>query len=278
VRRFLQVARRVLVVSRVAWSWFGPVVALRFLLLLPVLATNRKGLPWAYDCLGTVSFKHPFEGRRLYWFHPDLGFIREIFEQRDYTGRPGMEIGKDDIVVDVGAHVGVFTVFAAAQASRGRVVSVEANGALFGRLLKNISANALTNVTAVHAALAPSEGEATLWHGIRGNSSDSLVSRTTTNGELVATISPAALMARHHLERVDFLKLDIEGAEYQIFSGDLSWLSRVRRVAMEAHGGYGDPTALAERFKNEGFQVYYRPITGPYGTDALIYAIRLNAA
>lgn len=68
-------------------------------------------------------------------------------------------------------------------------------------------------------------------------------------------VSVSELIERHGLEHVDFLKMDIEGAEFAIFRDAAPWLDRVDNLAMEVHNTIGDPTAIIERLKQDGFQV-----------------------
>jgi FkbM family methyltransferase len=92
---------------------------------------------------------------------------------------------------------------------------------------------------------------------------------------LAATVDE--VMDAHHLDRVDFLKMDIEGAEFLIFRDSVRWLERVDNLAMEVHTHAGDPTEIVERLQSSGFKVKWLSDSGyPTGTrDAgYIYASR----
>jgi len=54
---------------------------------------------------------------------------------------------------------------------------------------------------------------------------------------------------------VDFLKADIEGAEFELFANNDEWLAKVRRIAMEIHAEYGDVDRFVSRLKAKGFEV-----------------------
>ncbi len=262
--------RRLLALSGTAWRWFGPRVTIRFLLLSWVSLKRQKALALIYHRLGHVSFRRPFRGRTLQWARADFGFIREIFERRSYTALPEMEIGESDTVVDAGANVGAFTLFAAVHASRGRVIALEPNRALVRDLARNVKANALANVEVADAALSATDGTATLWHAPTGSGNDSLIKGNRQTGEEVATVSFPRLMERYGMDRVDFLKVDIEGAEWETLA-EATWLGRVRRIAVEVHGDYGDTQALQGRLQSAGFTV----LAAPAGLDdSIVYAVR----
>lgn len=263
-----------LIVARTAWRWFGPQTALRFVVGLPRLVRSPKTLSIVYETLGTVRFRREVCGRLIRWDHADIGFVWEIFDRRCYTRVAGMGIGDHDTVIDAGAHVGVFTVLAAVCASRGRVIALEPNRTNFRKLTSNVEANRLENVTLVEGALASYDGMGTLWSTRDGTGSDSLISRGSGTGESVRVISPRTLVSHFGLGRVDFLKLDIEGAEYHLFSSDPSWLKSIRRVALEAHSGFGQPHVIVEQLTRAGFDVHIVPGNGLWGGDIYIYATK----
>lgn len=93
-------------------------------------------------------------------------------------------------------------------------------------------------------------------------------------------VSVGELMERHGLKHIDFLKMDIEGAEFAIFHDEAPWLDRVDNLAMEVHNMAGDPTTIIERLKQDGFQVKWLDDAG-YPVEprhaGYIYASRTGA-
>ena len=82
--------------------------------------------------------------------------VDEIFTKRRYD-HPGFQIRPTDNVVDIGANMGIFTLWAARQANRGKVLAIEPTSAI-DALWVNIERNGLTNVVPVQAA-AGRDGE-----------------------------------------------------------------------------------------------------------------------
>lgn len=93
---------------------------------------------------------------------------------------------------------------------------------------------------------------------------------------MVQTITLDELIADAGFERVDFLKMDCEGAEFEIFfSAESSTLSKVARICLEYHDGWTEHhhLELIEHFAHEGFEVelYPNPVRSDIG---LMHAFR----
>ena len=79
-------------------------------------------------------------------------------------------------------------------------------------------------------------------------------------------------MDRCDLQKVDFLKMDIEGAEYAIFRDSQEWLKRVDNLAMEVHYRLGDPGEIVQHLQNAGFRVAWMDDNGdPVDTRSAAY-------
>ncbi len=123
----------------------------------------------------------------------------------------------DFVFIDVGASVGGYALFAAAQGgARARILAVEPLPEIFERLVYNIRQNAFANVKAVSCALADRDGEITLFVNAsnRGETSVRVVSVDARGTRLrVPAKSLLSILTEEGYERIDAIKLDIEGAE-----------------------------------------------------------------
>jgi len=129
------------------------------------------------------------------------------------------------IVVDVGANIGYHTVFASKRAKK--VVAFEPEPNNYALLKKNIEANSCENVTAVNSGLSEAAGTANLHLCESNTGSHSMVS----DGKAVP-ISLTTLDDYLHGERVDFIKMDIEGAEGLALKGMLKTLEKWRPIVV----------------------------------------------
>jgi FkbM family methyltransferase len=88
------------------------------------------------------------------------------------------------------------------------------------------------------------------------------------------------VMDRFDMQKVDFVKMDIEGAEYAIFRDSHAWLNRVDNLAMEVHYRLGDPTEIVQHLQQTGFRVAWADDNGdPVDTRhaAYIYASKTGS-
>ncbi len=142
--------------------------------------------------------------------------------------RPGMT------VLDIGAHVGQYTLIAAADVgSAGRVHAFEPNPGTFRRLSANISRNSFQHVRAHQVALSNTPGETTLFipqHDNAGESSlQSCVEDSTSTKIRSITAdewAPTADLGTR--PRVDVIKLDVQGFETRVIEGASGLIARFR--------------------------------------------------
>ena len=121
--------------------------------------------------------------------------------------------------IDIGANVGAYSLFVAAKAGpTARILAVEPQPEVFSRLADNSAQNPFGPVKAVACALADKPGELTLFldPANRGESSVRIL-RSGTGATVTTVRVPAvtllALMESEGYDRLDAIKLDVEGAE-----------------------------------------------------------------
>lgn len=131
---------------------------------------------------------------------------------------PGYDLKDTDVILDVGAHIGAFTLLAAHRVSRGLVHSIEPASTNFNLLLKNIAVNELENVRAHRIALGSSVGEVTLQHDQEswGHTTCSQHSGLDSVQENVPCQTLAYFLYLNGIRHVDYMKVNVEGAEYGI--------------------------------------------------------------
>ena len=166
-----------------------------------------------------------------------IEMVDEIFRVGVYTPSD-LPIEPDDVVVDIGANIGVFAIYAARK-TRNTVFAFEPSPINAEFLRKNTEANGFHNI-AVHN-LAVSDRCGTEKFALAKIGGGHLLSDRSAEGELddyveVSTTTLERIIRDNSLERIDFLKLDCEGVEGRILqSTSRDRLRRIRKIAMEFH-------------------------------------------
>ena len=242
-----------------ASSFRSPRKVLRRLKILPAARRElRSWLPFVVGYAWGVVPKRPYVfrsgGRLKIGRGVDHVPIIEVVLRRDYGTVPD-----GATILDIGASTGVFSVYAAASAPRSRLIAFEPMPSAFALLQENVRLNGFGDRVEVHhAAVAPETGTIDLF--IDGLFFPSLV-KPGTSSVHVPSISLADVLARHAPDGVDLLKLDIEGAEYDVLYGSApETLAQIAEIRMEAHdldGGERSVAALRRFFAQAGFTIVH---------------------
>jgi FkbM family methyltransferase len=145
--------------------------------------------------------------------------------------RPGMT------VLDIGAHHGFYTLMASRKVgSQGRVIAVEASQRERDKLHRHLRMNGCKNVCVVACALGEAQGTAELYLVGGGETGcNSLrppdVARPTTR-IAVSVETLDGVLQSHKVDRVDFIKMDVEGAEFSVLKGARELLNNRPRPAI----------------------------------------------
>lgn len=139
-----------------------------------------------------------------------------IGARQDYNGRnlilSGLKPGS--VFVDIGANCGAYTLFAARSVgTSGSVVAIEPMPEMIARLRFNVRINQFANVQIFETAVGPQDGTATLYvdEVRRGHSSLSSLEGAIQTTVPITPLS--AIIAQAGVDRIDALKIDIEGYE-----------------------------------------------------------------
>ncbi len=188
----------------------------------------------------------------------DKGVINDIWIRNTYLPE-GFAIGESDTVVDIGAHIGVFSILAAKFAKRGRVYSYEPFPENFRMVMENIRLNGAWNVSAFNCAVSDTPGDKKLF--LSKEASCHSLYRFDSQGESTAAVRATTLddiIRSNGLSGVDFLKIDCEGAEYGILmNASDDALARIGKISMEYHdlGAGGSGMLMRDFLVRKGFRV-----------------------
>jgi len=173
-----------------------------------------------------------------------LGQIREIWARKVYAqGNFFDHIADGCTVVDMGANVGTFTLYALSNLNVARLISIEPNAELNEQFKQNIRLNfPNANVTLLSAFV-----------GDFSEKQERMVLDSVYNNAEMMTIDK--LINNYSIKQIDFLKCDIEGGEYSILNKDSKLLQITKKLAVEIHDFAGKRNELIDLIKSSGFKV-----------------------
>ncbi|MBI5865094.1 MAG: FkbM family methyltransferase [Planctomycetes bacterium] len=173
---------------------------------------------------------------------------KHIFGWGIYDFRPQRSSPR---VLDCGGHIGLSVLRTKQLAQDARITVFEPDERVLPLLHANLQSNGLRDVEVVPAALAAASGTAAfLGDGADGGA---LVMSNTPGGQAVKTVALSGYLA----EPVEFLKMNIEGAELDVLREAEQTLSSVRQLVVEYHGFPQSGQVLHELLEllhNSGFR------------------------
>jgi FkbM family methyltransferase len=181
----------------------------------------------------------------------------EVFVALSYD-IPGLDWSTVRTIVDIGANVGMATLWYASQAPNARILAVEPSREAARLLRGNIARNGLEHRIIVEAvALGRERGTAVL-----DTSGSTITGRVRSGGPglNVPVWTLSDVLRKHDLEHVDVLKIDCEGSEYDIFDGAVDVLPNVARIIGEFDTvDDRGPSDLKRMLESAGFEVRLDP-------------------
>lgn len=175
---------------------------------------------------------HPFHLRMP---SSDVSTYKQVYLDQEYD----FDVSRDpEVIVDAGANIGLASIYFANRYPNARIIALEPETGNFGMLRRNVAK--YPNVTPVHAALWNANEEITLVDpglGDWGFRTESRKDGSSIAGasHKVQAMTVDRVMEEFKLERVDILKVDIEGAECEVFENTLEWLDKVESIIVELH-------------------------------------------
>ena len=210
---------------------------------------------------GTLHFSYPVADRKmLFDLDPrtsDLAVFKQIMIEEEYA--PVLEVFNElqtapKTVLDLGANIGLTSLYLKAHYPDAQVVALEPSASTLERLRKIAQLNH-TALDTLGAGIWSSDGELSVSRKFRDGEDWSVTLVEQPGPNTVRVYSMLSLLSKLGWDRVDFLKIDVEGGEFEVFSAksDLSWLSKIDVLAIEIHDEVGPRSSIETLLKQEGF-------------------------
>lgn len=177
--------------------------------------------------------------------------VRDGLFDRNLTALIGAILSPGMIFIDIGANIGTYTLIGAARVGeRGRVIAIEPSPRLAGLVFENVTMNGFAaRCDVLRCGAGAHNGTATLYEFATRQGSNTLLQRVadTAHAEYGEAITPCAveirtldsIVANLTPERLDCIKIDVEGFEQQVLAGARDTIMRFRpRVILEWHSAF----------------------------------------
>lgn len=166
----------------------------------------------------------------------DIPILREVIQSETYF-QGILMVDPNDVVVDIGAHIGSFSIYAASKGAA--VIAYEPTTINFTLLKDNIEINGFP-VTSYKQAVTAKPGMQTIYirpFNFGGTSFFNTPTPDPKYREDVECITLAEVFTTNHLAKIDFLKLDCEHSELEILTAHQELLPKINKIAIEWMGG-----------------------------------------
>lgn len=193
--------------------------------------------------------------------------FNEVFRSQNYFPKinadQDFKIGKRDTVIDIGANVGLFSIYAATLAKRGKVYAFEPVKDNFKRLGRHKKINRSENLTLVNKGVSNRNKRAMIYLCEKNSGGHSLnknkfkyLGEITKATEAIDCVTLKSIFDKYKILRCDFLKLDCEGEEANILMRLPNiYFRRIDKISLEFHRPVVDEIKLAGFLAKRGFRV-----------------------
>ena len=171
--------------------------------------------------------------------HCSLELIREIFLNNEYLRNFKKEF-RPQVILDIGANRGFFSLLAQKKYNPKKLIKIEPQE-FMSEIFSVISSNNSFEKDSISEYYSFCTADSSAKHNL---------------------ISINAILEKEQTNKIDLLKMDIEGAEVDIFSNSLQWLKKCDNITMELHFFDNDTSFIPQLLKEQGFRVKLTNLEG----------------
>lgn len=200
-----------------------------------VLAAARASVTGAVVTMTVKKggLRHPIHLRTP---SSDIPTYRQVFVDKEYAFSTRQD---PKVIVDAGANIGLASVYFANKYPNARIIAIEPEQSNFEVLKANTKH--YPNITPIQAALWNRNEEINLidpglgkWGFMTGEKAASEAA-TDNICHAVKAMTVDSIMDEFGIDRINILKVDIEGAEKEVFSDTSAWIDKVDALIVELH-------------------------------------------
>ena len=185
--------------------------------------------------------------------------------------KEGFVIKQNDVIIDIGSHIGLFTLYASQFCTNGRIYSYEPIKENFELLSINLEKNNLKHVKKFNSAVSKSNTFVEIFIN-KDEAGHSMFSKTS-KGIKINSVTLQKIFDDNKIQNCNFLKLDCEGAEYEIIDTlPNEYFNKIEKIVMEYHLEDSNPEfiiKLKEKLISQMFEIEIFPTMDGMG---MLYA------
>jgi FkbM family methyltransferase len=164
-------------------------------------------------------------------FTGDIGIFYEVLWKKTYAEHLSLLKNEPQIIVDLGAHIGMTSIYLSLKYPNAKIYAVEASRENF-QLLK-LNTISFRNIECINAAAYFEDGFVNF-----SNDELSYNQKISDVGVSTTAISIETLKRNFEIPHIDLMKIDIEGGEIDLLHKNNAWLSNVENIIIEIHHPY----------------------------------------
>jgi len=207
------------------------------------------------------------EGRKMF-VHGNDGLALSIFKVYEpaQTQVVKEHIKEGNVVVDIGAHVGYYTLlFAQLVGPKGKVYAFEPDPVNFELLKKSVEINGYQNVILIQKAVSNKNGKVKLYLGDNNRAINRIYDAKMDDAKEAIEVDSIRLddYFKNYEGRIDFIKMDVEGSESSIIDGMHSILRKTKTLKIMTEfypyliRKFGkEPEEFVQTLATAGFKIY----------------------
>ncbi len=201
----------------------------------------------------------------------DLQAFANVWILKEYQ-KKGFEIQKNDSIIDIGGHIGLFALYASKKCPDGKIISIEPHPDNFSLLKYNITKNYFQKTVLLNKAVTKNTESMKLFVDPLDDSAHSILKKGKNSIDIEG-ISLRDIMQQNEIKICNMLKMDCEGAEFEIIKSLLDEdLAKIQKICLEYHLKNNNMIELKNmqsRLIKNGFQVIMAPTNNELG---MLYA------
>ncbi len=191
-----------------------------------------NSLGCSFNCNDVIEIEFKELKMNFKAFSAELAPYLDIWVERVYEYDQLFIPNENDVIFDVGSNIGFYSVRQAKKTVNGKVYSFEPNPYAFERLKRNVVLNNLENVVVNNLALGEKSGK--IQFNFDMSTTTGMVSGDKGAFE-VERINIDEYIKKNNIQRINIMKIDTEGSEFEILKGAKESLKIIDKIVMEYH-------------------------------------------